>query len=480
MAAKGNVPQINFPGRVCNRHLSAGAALWLLIAQTFSDEDAVPLTHRINRRALLGAAAVPLLLSMPRPALAADDGTAVLADWYRLVLELVRHTATYSPPVASRSFAYLGITLHEALVGGPGGLVSLAGQVQGLTALPKPPAGLDPALVLQGAFTTAIPVLFSRTGPTGQRAMAAMAARQDKALAGRADAATDAASRAHGAAVAAHILAWAETDGGAEIENMGFPMEAAKDKLLSQWVPTSKVAVQQAPLLPYWGTVRTFVLSSGADCGLPPPPDFSEEPGSAFYNEAKEVYDTSRSLTDEQKLIARFWSDDPMLSSTPPGHWISIMLGIFARDATPIDRQAEVLALLGIAVADAFIACWDAKFKYDLVRPITYIRRLFDPKWEPLLNTPPFPEYPSGHSTQSGAAAGVLTALFGEGFGFDDATHEDDGLPVRPYASFAEAANEAAISRLYGGIHFRAAIDQGLAQGACIAAKVTQLKTREA
>ena len=440
----------------------------------------MPLTHRINRRVLLGAAAMPLLLSLPRSAHAAAEAPEVLADWYRLVLELVRHTATYSPPVASRSFAYLGVTLHEALVGGPGGLVSLAGQVHGLTPPPKAPPGLDAALVLQGAFATAVPVLFSRTGPTGQRAMAAMAARQDKALAGRTDAATDAASRAHGAAVAAHILAWAETDGGAEIENMGFPMEAAKDKLPSQWVPTSKVAVQQAPLLPYWGTVRTFVLSSGADCGLPPPPDFSEEPGSAFYNEAKEVYDTSLSLTDEQKLIARFWSDDPMLSSTPPGHWISIMLGIFARDATPIDRQAEVLALLGISVADAFIACWDAKFKYDLVRPITYIRRLIDPKWEPLLNTPPFPEYPSGHSTQSGAAAGVLTALYGAGFAFDDATHADDGLPVRRFAGFDEAAEEAAISRLYGGIHFRAAIEQGLAQGACIAAKVMQLKTREA
>ncbi|MBL9054964.1 MAG: vanadium-dependent haloperoxidase [Rhodobacteraceae bacterium] len=440
----------------------------------------MPLTHRINRRALLGAAAMPLLLSLPRPALAAPDGAAVLADWYRLVLELVRHTATYSPPVASRSFAYLGITLHEALVGGPGGLVSLAGQVQGLTPPPAAPKGLDAAFVLQGAFTTAVPALFSRTGPTGQRAMAAMAAQQDKVLSGGADAATEAASRAHGAAIAAHILAWAETDGGAEIENMGFPMEAAKDKLPSQWVPTSKVAVQQAPLLPYWGTVRTFVLSSGADCGLPPPPDYSEEPGSAFYNEAKEVYDTSRSLTDEQKLIARFWSDDPMLSSTPPGHWISIVLEIFARDVTPIDRQAEVLALLGIAVADAFIACWDAKFKFDLIRPLTYIRRVIDPKWEPLLNTPPFPEYPSGHSTQSGAAAGVLTALFGEGFAFEDGAHADDGLPVRPFTSFAEAANEAAISRLYGGIHFRAAIEQGLAQGACIAAKVAQLKTREA
>ena len=129
------------------------------------------------------------------------------------------------------------------------GTVPLAGQVHGLTPPPKAPGGLDAALVLQGAFAASVPVLFSRTGPTGQRAMAAMAARQDKALAGRADAATDAASRAHGTAVAAHILAWAEIDGGAEIENMGFPMEAAKDKLPSQWVPTSKVAVQQLSLI---------------------------------------------------------------------------------------------------------------------------------------------------------------------------------------------------------------------------------------
>lgn len=439
-----------------------------------------PLTLR--RRHFLGAAiAAPLIFALPRVAGAAPEAPDVLADWYRLVLELVRHTPTYSPPVASRAFGYLGVALYESLAGRPGGLVSLAGQVNGLTPGPVAPEGvLDDALVLQAVFATAVKALFDRTGPTGQRAMAALERKLDEALVGRADAPVDAASRAHGAAVAAHILNWSAGDGGAEIENMGFPLTPAADKAPSQWVPTSKVAVQQAPLLPYWGQLRPFTMGAGADCGLPPPPDYSEDPASAFYAEAKEVYDVKATLTDEQKAIARFWSDDPMLSPTPPGHWISIACQIFKRDATPADRQVEVLALLGMSVADAFIACWDAKFQYDLIRPITYIRRLIDPKWEPLLNTPPFPEYPSGHSTQSGAAAGVLTALFGDGFAFDDATHEDDGIAPRHYPSFAAAAEEAAVSRLYGGIHFRAAIDRGLEQGACVSAHVMRLKTREA
>ena len=135
-----------------------------------------------------------------------------------------------------------------------------------------------------------------------------------------------------------------------------------------------------------------------------------------------EVYETGKNVTPEQRAIARFWSDDPMLSMTPPGHWMSIALQILERDNVGLDKSVDVLARLGIAMADAFIGCWHAKFVYDLVRPITYIRRVIDPKWEPILNTPPFPEYPSGHSTQSGAAAAVLTAFFGDNFAFDDDT----------------------------------------------------------
>jgi membrane-associated phospholipid phosphatase len=167
-----------------------------------------------------------------------------------------------------------------------------------------------------------------------------------------------------------------------------------------------------------------------------------------------------------------------MLSPTPPGHWISIALAVLKQESADAGRAAETLALLGIGMADAFIGCWHAKFEYDLIRPVTYIHRVIDPAWEPILNTPPFPEYPSGHSTQSGAAATVLAGLFGESRGFEDATHVDDGLPARAYSSFWAAAEEAALSRLYGGIHFRAAIERGLDQGRCIGAYVTALKTR--
>ena len=191
-----------------------------------------------------------------------------------------------------------------------------------------------------------------------------------------------------------------------------------------------------------------------------------------------EVHDAVVNLTDEQEAIARFWSDDPMLSPTPPGHWIFLTLDALEGKDADLAETVDVLARLGIVLADSFIGCWDAKYQYNLVRPVTYLNRLVDPNWQPILITPPFPEYPSGHSTQSGAAAGMLQAHFGKKFAFSDRTHEDDGLAVRHYLSFWEAAEEAAISRLYGGIHFRSAIEQGLEQGLCIAGFTNALVTR--
>ena len=167
-----------------------------------------------------------------------------------------------------------------------------------------------------------------------------------------------------------------------------------------------------------------------------------------------------------------------MLSPTPPGHWLSIALHVLDKDGHDLGDRVDALARLGIVLADAFIGCWHEKYKFDLVRPVTYIRRLIDPDWDAILITPPFPEYPSGHSTQSGAAADVLTDVFGEDYAFTDTTHEDDGLPSRDFASFWDAAEEAGISRLYGGIHYRAAIERGLDQGRCIAAHVNALRTR--
>ncbi len=437
----------------------------------------------MQRRHFLGLAVAATASTFPALQLRAEAGgdpLRVLTQWYRLVLELVRHTATYSPPVASRAFAYLGVTAYEALATGTPALHSLAGQLTDLTAFPDQPATFDPALVLHGAMTQAVRHFFGNTGPTGQRAMDAMEKRLGEGL--HADHPADhiAASLAFGQSVADHVIAWAATDGGELVENMGFPLEYALTDGPAHWVPTSAIRLQQSPLLPNWGNNRPFALPAAeiaSGCGLPAPTPYSEDPASAFYAEAAEVVATKAALTDEQKLIARYWSDDPMLSPTPPGHWLAIVLQIIDRDGLPADRAADALMRLGVAVADGFIACWASKYRYDLVRPVTYIRRLMDPAWEPLLITPPFPEYPSGHSTQSGAAAAVLTAIFGPDFAFTDAIYVDDGLGERHFASFDAAAEEAAISRIYGGIHTRPAIAFGLTQGACIGAYTVKLRT---
>ncbi len=411
---------------------------------------------------------------------ARPSSEAVLDSWYTLVLELVRHTPTYSPPVASRSFAYLGVTAYEAVATGSGDLQTLAGQLNGLSPLPARAAGrvYDDTLVVQAAMADAARSYFSNTGPTGQRALSMVEAQLRAEASAGLPADVVARSEAYGKVVAEHILAWSQDDGGAVVENMGFPLEYALGEGPERWVPTSLIAQQQAPLLPKWGGNRPFAMPSGAVCDLPPPPEYSEDVNSAFYAEAREVYNTKRNLTPEQRAIARFWSDDPMLSPTPPGHWISIAMHSLEQESAGLERRVDVLARLGVTLADAFIGCWHTKYRYDLLRPVTYIRRLMDPKWESVMTTPPFPEYPSGHSTQSGAAATVLTALFGENYAFRDGTHEDDGLPARDYPSFWAAAEEAGLSRLYGGIHFRSAVEQGLEQGRCIGAYTNALRTR--
>jgi len=434
-----------------------------------------------RRVAVMGAAAALAGLATRRGSAATvRPPEDVLRLWYRLVLELVRHTPTYSPPVASRAFAYLGVTSFEAIASGSRSLVSLAGQLRDLKPGPQREAGAayNECVVLNAALTSAAQNFFTHTGPTGQRVLAKMSSKMLADVSGDVPADVTERSNAHGKAVAQHILDWSRDDGGAEVENMGFPLDYKLTAGPAHWVPTSSIAQQQFPLLPHWGNCRTFAMPKGDSATLPPPLDYSEDRDSAFYEEALEVYETVNNLSPEQRAIARFWSDDPMLSPTPPGHWISIAMQALEQDHADIEKVVETQALLGIALADGFVGCWNEKFKYDLVRPITYIRRTMDKKWETILITPPFPEYPSGHSTISGAAAVVLAKLFGDHYAFEDHTHEADGLIPRKFNSFWDAAEEAGISRMYGGIHYRHAIELGLEQGKCVGGYVTKLQTR--
>uniref|UniRef100_UPI0035934845 vanadium-dependent haloperoxidase n=1 Tax=Pricia sp. TaxID=2268138 RepID=UPI0035934845 len=232
-------------------------------------------------------------------------------------------------------------------------------------------------------------------------------------------------------------------------------------------------------LQPYWGANRPF-LTADVDGAVQPetPPAYSVEESSICYQRALEVYNVVNSLTPDQKAIAEFWSDDPVTTATPPGHSISILNQIIKEKDLDLSVSVEAFAKLGIGISDAFISCWKVKYETLYPRPITYINAHIDPDWKPILSTPPFPEYTSGHSVQSGALAEIMTDFFGESYAFKDRTHETrtdmDGTP-RSFNNFYELAEEAAISRLYGGIHFKEAIELGLQQGYQIGKNVNAL-----
>jgi hypothetical protein len=238
--------------------------------------------------------------------------------------------------------------------------------------------------------------------------------------------------------------------------------------------------------------IRPFVIDSAQQFRPAPPSEYSLDENSLFYKELMEVYNVSKNMTEEQKAIAQFWDCNPYVSThkahlmfatkkiTPGGHWINIV-SIAARKANSnFAESLEAYTLTSIALADAFISCWDEKYRSNLVRPETVINKYIDEDWLPLLQTPPFPEYTSGHSVISSAAAIALTTIYGEQFVFDDTSEEEYGLPMRSFKSFLDASAEAAVSRLYGGIHYRPAIENGVNQGQALGKYVTsniQLKT---
>jgi hypothetical protein len=190
-----------------------------------------------------------------------------------------------------------------------------------------------------------------------------------------------------------------------------------------------------------------------------------------------EVYEVTNKLSAEEKLIANFWDCNPfkvefsghmamgVKKISPGGHWMGIAGIAAVKEALSFAETAYVHALVGLTLHDAFTSCWKAKYETDRIRPETVINQTFDPTWKPLLQTPPFPEYTSGHSVISRASAVVLTGYFGDNFEFIDTSELFFGLPARPFNSFLSASEEAAVSRLYGGIHFRDSIENGLSQG---------------
>jgi hypothetical protein len=389
--------------------------------------------------------------------------------WFNLAYDLVQ-AEQISPPVAARIFGYLGIALYEALVPGMPGYQSLVGQLNGLQVMPEPADHVYhwPTVANSVLATTLLGLLNSDLNST-QSAIHALKEEFNQAFKPSLPPGVFTRSLHHGFTVGHGILIWAGMDGYEFFNDCDY-MPPEGDGMWVTTPPTLSPALQ-----PCWGKLRPFVLSQSSDCSPTPPPSYSELPEADFYQEALEVFQVVNNLTPEQLEIAMFWADNPGETGTPAGHSISILNQILIQEESSLDTASEAFARVGISLADSFIACWETKYEYNLLRPVTYIHQVLGYEdWTTPVVTPPFPEYTSGHSVQSGAVAQVLTDMFGE-MAFTDNTHASRGFASRNFENFLDFAQESAISRLYGGIHFRSAIELGLEQGQCIGEKVNQI-----
>ena len=376
-----------------------------------------------------------------------------------------------SPPAASRFYAYALLAGYEtASRYQPAGFPGMYGVLNGmpmLYAFTAADSVFYPFAALYAILETGKGIM-----PSGQMLVEKQLLLEQKFRENGLPEGQIAGSKAAALAIARGVLNYAATDGYAQLT--AYDRYRPTDHPAA-WQPTPPDWM--AAIDPYWNTLRPFFLESAQQFRPAPPVPFSTEANSPFMALVREVYDTGRNLNAEQREIAEFWDCNPfavqhsghlaigLKKISPGGHWINIC-GLACEQQKRSFREGLIThTALALTMADAFISCWDEKYRSNRIRPVTAINRTLDANWQPLLQTPPFPEYASGHSTISAAAAEVLTHFLGDNKGFTDNTEALYGIKPRTFRSFRSAAGEAAISRLYGGIHFRDAVNEGLVAG---------------
>lgn len=389
----------------------------------------------------------------------------------------------FSPPVASRIYAYANLAAYETLLHENPEYQSLVGQLNGLEELPKPDSTKSYNLSFASVhafLTVGKALIFS------EDQMVDFQAELTDSIFSQLPEDVYLNSKEYGETMAKAILEYAKKDGYNQTRGLKYTVmnEAGT------WSPTPPAYMDA--IEPFWNKVRPFVLDSANQFMPEKPSEFSLDKESLFYKETMEVYETGINLSTEQREIASFWDCNPFVMHTvghvmyatkkitPGGHWLGITYIANKKAKADMMKSLEAYTLVSIALADGFISCWDEKYRSNVVRPETVINAHIDENWKPVLQTPPFPEYPSGHSVISKAASITLTKLYGENFSFVDSTEIKYGLPARSFTSFQQAAEEAALSRLYGGIHYMPAITNGLIEGENVGNKViSSINTRK-
>ncbi len=376
----------------------------------------------------------------------------------------------FSPPVASRIYAYAALAGYEAIIHQDKNYQSMAGQLRNLAKFPQPDSTQEycyPLAATEAMLKVGRALIFSEDelGKFYEKEM-----QQFK----QAEVPTDVMERsvAFGDLVAKHVLKWSSEDNYKESRT--FPKYSIKQDPAT-WQPTPPAYMDAVE--PHWNMIRTFVIDSAQQFKPEPPPGFSKEKNSELYKMALYVYKMSKNLSEEQRAMANFWDCNPFVMNvsghvmfatkkiSPGGHWINITRLACEGSHADMVKSAEAYLRVSFSLADAFIICWDEKYRSTLIRPETYINQYIDENWIPVLQTPPFPEYTSGHSVISAAAATTLSDLFGDSFSYSDSTEVEYGIPSRKFKSFMHASQEAAVSRLYGGIHYLPACEIGKVVG---------------
>lgn len=402
---------------------------------------------------------------------------------YRLT-EVIMHDI-FNPPVASRIYAYSTIAAYEALIPGNTEYMSLSGQLHGLDSVPQPEAGKEycyPLACVKALLMTGKALIFSEEKI---EEFEKQIYGEFKAL-NMPDDVYDR-SLAYGEAVAKRVIAWSKKDNYAQTRS--FPKYTITNDP-SKWRPTPPD--YSDALEPHWRDIRTMVMDSASQFAPPRPTKFDTLKTSQFYQEAFAVYKAVKDSTAEHVAIARYWDDNPfatvheghvMIANkkiTPGGHWLNITRNACEQKKLDFYQSADVYARVSIGLFEAFISCWDEKFRSNVIRPESYINQYIDPDWRPILQTPPFPEYTSGHSVASGATSFTLTSVIGDKIPVIDSTEIIFGMAPRSFPSFNEAAQELAMSRFYGGIHYMPAVNLGIDQGKAVGKLIQEkIKTKK-
>lgn len=387
----------------------------------------------------------------------------VLDKWMTMQLRLMRNTTGVPNQAFSRHYVYSGIAALQSLSPGMHGQANWSSRWNGLSGLPIEAASVNyyfPANV-NAALAAINRLFFPNASVADKAAIDSLETTLQQGFLATEPQSIITRSTEFGKAVAAAVFNWSETDGYKNASNAYTPPTGP-----GMWVPTPPA--NAAPSTPYWGNNRPVIAGSISNTLPVAPPSYSAEVGSPFYNMVKEVYDASQNLTVDQKEMAIFWRDVPGVTS--PGHWLSILQQVIHKKQSRLDKAAFAYALTGAAMNDAFISCWKAKYQFNLVRPITYIRNIMGHSgWNTQIGTPPHPEYPSAHASLSAATAEAFERVFGPAGAFTDRTYDYMGLAPRTYSSYTAIGQEAGQSRLYAGIHYQPSIDAGLILGRKVA-----------